>query len=128
MNIYQELILDHYQNPRCHGKLSMQSGTFHLENPSCGDIIDMQILIRNNRIQDIAFEGKGCAISQASASLLCEHAKGSRVEDIKQYDAHTIIELLGIDIGPARMKCALLSLETLHSLIRTAENRSVSNK
>lgn len=102
----------------------MQSGTFRLENPSCGDILDMQVLIQDKYIQDIAFEGKGCAISQASASLLCEHAKGKSISEVEHYTKNTIIKLLGIDIGPARMKCALLSLETLHTLLRNADKKN----
>lgn len=117
MDIYQEIILDHYQNPRNAGKL--QDGhSLYFENPSCGDVITMYVRVENDIIADIAFEGKGCAISQASASLLTEHVKGKSVQEVQKMKKDAILELLGAELSPMRMKCALLSLQTLQKLLR----------
>lgn len=116
MDIYQEIILDHYQHPRNFGVLA-DAEIFSLENPSCGDSITMQIKVENNHIKDIAFQGKGCAISQASASLLTEFVKGKTLQEVDNFHKDDILTLLGVELSPARMKCALLPLETLKRVI-----------
>lgn len=117
MDIYKEIILDHYQNPRNHGKLSVSSDTISLENPSCGDTITMQVLLKDGVISDIAFEGTGCALSQAGASMLTEHVKGSTAASVSAISKKDILELLGIEVGPSRLKCVLLPLETLQKAL-----------
>lgn len=116
MNIYQDIILDHYQHPRNFGILD-GGGATSLENPSCGDSITMQIKITDNCIEDIAFTGKGCAISQASASMLTEFVKGKSLQEVDALSKDDILKLIGVDLSPARLKCALLGLQTLQKLL-----------
>lgn len=113
MSIYQELILDHYRNPRNYGVLL--NATHHAEasNPVCGDKLQMDIIIKNDIIEDVQFSGAGCAISQASASLLTEYVKKKSVRETLTITPKDILNLLGITLSPTRMKCGLLSLETL---------------
>jgi len=116
--IYQENILDHYKSPRNHGKIENPSVHHHEYNPLCGDEIEMFLIIdKNKKVVDIKFQGHGCAISQASASMLTEEAKGKGVDDIKKLTKENILEMLGIPISPVRLKCALLSLDTLKNSI-----------
>lgn len=116
MDIYQEVILDHYQNPRNYGRLKGARAQ-NLENPSCGDTITMSICVTDDIITDIAFEGKGCAISQASASLLTEHVRGKNVREVQKMGKDVILELVGVELSPARLKCAMLGLETLQRVL-----------
>ncbi len=113
-DFYKENILDHYRYPRNTGKLDAPTHS-HLEhNPLCGDTIQIDLHVDENDVIDqIAFEGKGCAISQASASMLTEMIEGKTLDEIKQIGKEDILEALGISIGPVRMKCALLSLKVL---------------
>ena len=110
---YREYILDHYKNPRNYGRLEHPDITHEEDNPLCGDVVGMDFRIRNGVIDDIRFHGRGCAISQASASLLTERLKGMALDDAKKIDKDEVIGELGIDISPARIKCALLSLKVL---------------
>lgn len=113
MSIYQNLILDHYRNPRNQGELKSHTHTAEANNPTCGDKLGMQILVKNDTIAEVSFSGSGCAISQASASLLTEYIKGKPVEEILTLEPKAVLELLGVALSPARLKCGLLSLETL---------------
>lgn len=115
--MYQENILDHYKNPRNHGKLQNASVEHHEKNPLCGDEIDFYLIIKNKRIADVKFNGHGCAISQASASMLSEQIKGKAIEEIEKMTKEYILEMLGIPISPVRLKCALLSLDTLKNSV-----------
>ncbi len=112
-DIYKDIILDYYRNPRNFGDLPDPDVRAKDSNPLCGDIIEMQLKIRDNKIDDIRFKGKGCAISQASASMLTEVVKGKTLDDVKAMGKPNVLELLGIDPGPTRIKCALLSLKVL---------------
>jgi nitrogen fixation NifU-like protein len=113
-DIYREIILDHYRNPRNKGKLAVADVSVHDSNPLCGDEIDMHLKIDSNTIQDVKFEGRGCAISQASASMLTEMVMGKDLEFIKELKKEDILENIGLtNLGPARIKCALLSLKVL---------------
>lgn len=115
--IYQENILDHYKNPRNHGKIENPSIHHHEYNPLCGDKIDFYLVIKNKKIVDVKFNGNGCAISQASASMLSEQVKGKTIEEIEKLTKEDILEMLGIPISPVRLKCALLSLDTLKNSV-----------
>ncbi|HLL60955.1 MAG TPA: SUF system NifU family Fe-S cluster assembly protein [Candidatus Nitrosocosmicus sp.] len=117
MSIYQEIILDHYRNPRNFGTLNNPSFSYHLDNPLCGDSITMSILTENEKVKDIKFDGKGCAISMASASILTEKVKGETIENLRKFEKSVILDDLGIELSPNRLKCALLSLEVLQKLI-----------
>lgn len=114
-DIYRELILDYYRNPRNYGKLDPHDIEFRDSNPLCGDEVEMQIQVsQDGKIADIKFTGKGCAISQASASMLTELAKGKPLEWVKTLSKEDILKMLGTsELGPARIKCALLSMKVL---------------
>ncbi|MBM4422827.1 MAG: SUF system NifU family Fe-S cluster assembly protein [Chloroflexi bacterium] len=113
-DMYREVILDHYKHPRNYGKLEPADISYEDDNPLCGDRIRIDIrLDENDRVKEAAFSGKGCAISQASASMLTEEILGKSLDEIKQIGKEQILELLGIELGPTRLKCALLSLKVL---------------
>jgi nitrogen fixation NifU-like protein len=113
-DIYREIILDHYRNPRNKGKLDMSDVSVHDSNPLCGDEIDIHMKVSEGKIEDIKFEGRGCAISQASASMLTEMVIGKELDVIKDLKKEDILENIGLtNLGPARIKCALLSLKVL---------------
>lgn len=111
--IYKENIIDHYKNPHNQGKLEEYSIMHRELNPLCGDDITIYVKIKNNKIADISFVGKGCAISQASVSLLTDYVKKMELNKVKEINGDEVLKLLGIPIGVVRMKCALLSLKTL---------------
>lgn len=113
-DIYREIILDHYRNPRNKGKLPDADVSIHDSNPLCGDEIDIHLKVDGDKIRDVKFEGRGCAISQASASMLTEMVMGKPLTSIKELSKDDILENIGLtSLGPARIKCALLSLKVL---------------
>ena len=118
MNIYTEIILDLKKNP--HNKGEIENPTYEniMNNPLCGDEIKMQLLVKNNVIEDVKFSGQGCAISQASASLLTDKIKDKDIEMAKNLNREDVLEMLHIPISPGRMKCAMLSLETLRGALQ----------
>lgn len=111
--LYLEHILEHYKNPRNKGVLATATFSRRSNNPSCGDDITLQARIDNGRVTDAAFDGVGCAISTASASLLTEYIKGKTVDDLRCIGAQDVLDLLGVDVNEARMKCAMLPLKAL---------------
>ena len=111
--LYREEILEHYQRPRNHGTLEHPDITYEDANPLCGDRIRVDVNVKDGRIADVRFSGHGCAISQAAASMLCEHVEGMNLEDVKRLSRDDMLEMLGIELGPVRLKCALLGLKTL---------------
>lgn len=117
MSIYSEIILDHYQNPRNRGQLD-DASHIHVSNPLCGDIIDMYIKTSEGKVIAAKFDGVGCAISTAAASMLTEYVKKREVVDLKKMDQKAMIKLLGISLGVNRIKCALLPLEALHKILK----------
>ena len=119
MNLYQSTILDHYHNPHFKGCLENPTFTTELHNPSCGDSVYWQGTVKNGIVTDIAFNGKGCVISQAAASMLAQQAHGKSCAAINSYTQETMLTMLGIDLGPMRIKCALLPLEALHTGIQS---------
>jgi nitrogen fixation protein NifU and related proteins len=113
-DIYREIILDHYRNPRNKGKLPGADISTHDSNPLCGDEIDIHMKIQGDRITDIKFEGRGCAISQASASMLTEMVINRPLTSVKDIAKTDILENIGLtNLGPARVKCALLALKVM---------------
>jgi len=113
-DIYREIILDYYRNPRNYGKIENPDISKRDSNPLCGDELEMHINIKENKVSDVKFSGKGCAISQASASMLTELIMGKDFDYVKKLTKEDILENLGLpDLGPARIKCALLSLKVL---------------
>jgi nitrogen fixation protein NifU and related proteins len=113
-DLYREQILEHYKRPHNFGELAEADLEFEDNNPLCGDELRVQLrLDSDRRIQEVAFAGHGCAISQASASLVSDEIKGMALDDLLRLDKAFVLELLGIDISATRMKCALLSLKVL---------------
>ncbi len=110
---YREFILDHFRNPRNYGRLEGADVSHEEHNPLCGDVVGMDFKLDDGTIADVRFHGRGCAISQASASLLTERLKGLRLEEARQISRDDVLEELGIQISPARLKCALLPLKVL---------------
>ncbi len=111
--LYREAILDHYKHPRYKGHLDAPDIHFHDHNPFCGDEITIELKVEDGKVVDAAFDGRGCAISQASASMLLEEVVGMSMEEVRALDKQYILDLLGIEIGPVRLKCALLALKVL---------------
>jgi nitrogen fixation NifU-like protein len=113
-DLYREVIIDHYKNPSYRGHLDPHDIQFADNNPLCGDHIEITIQTTpDGTIKDARFDGHGCAISQASADLLVESIIGKPIEEVKQLKKDDILEMLGIELGPVRLKCALLSLKVL---------------
>jgi nitrogen fixation NifU-like protein len=113
-DLYREIIIEHYKNPSYRGHLEPSDVSFADNNPLCGDHIEITLRTdENNNISEARFDGHGCAISQASADLLVEHIHGMGIEEIKKMNKQSLLDLLGIDLGPVRLKCALLSLKVL---------------
>jgi nitrogen fixation protein NifU and related proteins len=113
-DLYREVIIEHYKNPAFRGRLNPKDISFEDSNPLCGDhiVIDLK-MDENNKVAEARFDGHGCAISQASADLLLESIIGKSIDEVKALNKQTILDLLGIDLGPVRLKCALLSLKVL---------------
>jgi len=113
-DLYREVIIEHYKNPSYRGHLEPHDIQFADNNPLCGDHIEITLQLgEDGRVRDARFDGHGCAISQASADLLMESIIGKPVEAVKALKKDDILDLLGIDLGPVRLKCALLSLKVL---------------
>lgn len=111
--MYREHILDLYKNPHNFKILENATHKFHDLNPLCGDQITLYLVIKNNKIENAAFTGSGCAISVASASMLTDAVKNKTIEEIKKLSKEEILKMLNIPISPVRLKCALLCLDTL---------------
>ncbi|MFB6297195.1 MAG: Fe-S cluster assembly sulfur transfer protein SufU [Salinirussus sp.] len=110
-DMYRQQILDHYKNPRNYGEIEEATVTHVGENPMCGDTIEMSIVLGDDQeiIERVAFQGDGCAISQASASMLSEQLHGMSVDDLQAMDRDDIVEMLGVEVSPMRIKCAVLA-------------------
>ena len=117
-DLYRDEILEHYRNPHNFGTLPEPDVVHEGANPLCGDRITLMLGINDDgNVADVAFTGRGCAISQASASMLTDGIKGKSLEEVARLGAQDVLDDLGIEISPARLKCALLSLETLQGAL-----------
>lgn len=113
-DMYREFILDHYKHPRHHGILDPADISYEDDNPLCGDVIRIDLRVdENNCVVESGFSGQGCAISQASASILMEEIQGKTLDQIKKLSRDDILGMLGIELGPVRLKCAMLALKVL---------------
>jgi nitrogen fixation NifU-like protein len=113
-DLYREVIIEHYKNPDHRGTLDPHDISFEDENPLCGDHIRVDLRVdENGVVKEATFDGHGCAISQSSADLLLDSIIGKSVEEIKQMNKQDVLDILGIDLGPVRLKCALLPLKVL---------------
>ncbi len=113
LDMYQENILDHYENPRNFGSLGKYDVKVHDSNQLCVDSFDMELIIKNNKVKDVKFLGHGCAISTAVASMLTEKIKGMSLAKIKKLDKEDVLDLLGIKLSHVRIKCAMLPLKII---------------
>jgi nitrogen fixation protein NifU and related proteins len=113
-DLYRDEILEHYRRPHNFGTLPEPDAVYEGANPLCGDRITLMLGISDDGVvREVAFTGRGCAISQASASMLTDEIKGKRVDEVARFGKDELLDELGIEISPARLKCALLSLDTL---------------
>jgi nitrogen fixation NifU-like protein len=113
-DLYREVIIERYKSPQYRGELDPHDYSFEDENPLCGDHLRIDLRVdEQGNVSEAAFSGHGCAISQASADLLLESIIGKPVEEVKHLSKEDVLELLGIELGPVRLKCALLSLKVL---------------
>jgi nitrogen fixation protein NifU and related proteins len=117
-DLYRDEILEHYRNPHNFGTLDTPDASSEGANPLCGDRITLMLGISDGGvIEEVAFTGRGCAISQASASMLTDEIKGKPLDEIARLGRQDVLDSLGIEISPARLKCALLSLQTLREAL-----------
>lgn len=113
-DFYRELIIERYKAPHHKGQLDPHDFSYEDDNPTCGDHIKIDVrLDEDETVTEAVFSGEGCAISQASADLLVESIIGKKLDEVKELDKEDVLEMLGIDLGPVRLKCALLSLKVL---------------
>src|ERR671917_2017451 len=112
-DLYREIILDHNRNPRNKGTLDPADYSYEDTNPLCGDEIRIDLRVEGDRVADVKFSGRGCAVSQASASILTEMIQDMPLDEVKALTKDDLLDELGIPVSPARMKCALLGLKVL---------------
>jgi nitrogen fixation NifU-like protein len=116
--MYKEIILDYYKNPRNRGTVDAPQASAKDSNPLCGDVVEMQLKFSNGKVSDIKFNGDGCAISQASASMLTEMVMGKSIEEVRKLDKAILLENLGSpNLGAVRIKCALLPLKVMKTAL-----------
>jgi nitrogen fixation protein NifU and related proteins len=127
-DIYHEMIVDYSRNPINYGEIENHDVTFHDSNPLCGDSIDIDIKIDENKITDIKFHGKGCAICMACSSVLTEITKGKSIDDARKIEKNDVLSELGLEhLQAVRIKCALLSLKVLKSALYTYIGKNLSD-
>jgi nitrogen fixation NifU-like protein len=127
-DIYHEMIVDYSRNPINYGQIENHDVTFHDSNPLCGDSIDIDIKIDENKITDIKFHGKGCAICMACSSVLTEITKGKSIDEARTIEKNDVLSELGLEhLQAVRIKCALLSLKVLKSALYTYIGKNMSD-
>lgn len=127
-DIYHEMIVDYSRNPLNYGEIENHDVTFHDSNPLCGDSIDIDIKIDDNKVTDIKFHGKGCAICMACTSVLTELTKGKSIDEARAIEKNDILSELGLEhLQAVRIKCALLSLKVLKSALYTYIDKNLSD-
>lgn len=116
--IYQEHILEHYECPYHRGRLEHPTMQHSDKNPLCGDVVELQLQVdQHDRITQAYFEGQGCAISQAAASMLCEQIEGKTLAEVRQMQAQDMLGLLKVRLTPSRQKCGLLGFKVLKTMV-----------
>jgi len=128
-DLYRDEILEHYREPHNFGTLDAPDAVHEGHNPLCGDRITMMLAVdESGKVSDVAFSGRGCAISQASASLLTDEIRGLSVAEVEAMKNQDILDLLGIEISPARLKCALLSLDTVQQALVERDDKEATSE
>ena len=117
-DLYRDLILDHWKNPHNFGKLKKPTVEIKEANPLCGDDIELQIVVKKEKITDVKFSGEGCALSQAGASILTDILKGKSLSQVKRITEEKFLKIIGIRPNPARLKCALLSFSAWQKALK----------
>ena len=125
-DLYRDYILEHYRRPHNFGVIDDPTASYEGSNPLCGDRITMQLGINGGVVERVGFTGRGCAISQASASLLTDEIKGKPIDEVAAIRADDLLDLLGIDISPARLKCAMLSHDTLQKALAETDGSAAA--
>lgn len=119
--MYRQHILDHAKHPRHWGVVEPADATAHAANPLCGDALDVTVKLSQGKIADLGFQGEGCSITKAAASILSEDVVGKSVADAAKLTVNDVVKLLGAPVNPARLKCASLGLETLQRALTKSE-------
>jgi len=127
-DLYVEQLLDHYKNPRQAGELKGADISHDGDNPTCGDMVHAYATVKNGRLGEVKFTGKGCAISQASADILYKDIQGKPLDEVKKLNIQHVQGLLGITLRPARVKCADLSLVVIKEGIKEYEQRGQAKR
>ncbi len=128
-DLYREELMDHYQNPRNFGKMVGADASYHDYNPVCGDEVDMQAKMENGTVKEAMFTGKGCAISQAAASMLTEEIIGKSIKAVIAMTKDDMLKIVRINPGPVRIKCAMLALRALQKgIIQYEANKTKTAK
>ena len=122
--MYRENILDHYKNPHNKGNIENAEIKFTENNPLCGDVITVNLKLNDHKVEEVKFSGVGCAISQAATSMLTDEVIGKSLEEVKNIKREDVVNLLGIDVGPVRTKCAVLGLVAIKEGIKEFENKN----
>ncbi len=118
LDLYAEELISNYEHPHNKGKIDNPDAEMHEYNPVCGDDITIYIKVSGNKVVDVKFEGQGCAISMGTASMLTESIKSKSLSEITAMGFKDIVELIGVDPGPARLKCATISLKALQKAVQ----------
>ena len=126
--MYRENIIDHYKHPHNHGTIGNADIKQTENNPLCGDAVTVSLKLNDGKVKDIKFEGHGCAISQAATSMLTDDIKGKTLEEIKKVSREDVVNMLGIEIGLVRTKCAVLGLVAIKEGIKQFENKISNNQ
>lgn len=116
-DLYRELVIDHYKHPRNFGKIKDATFSGKEDNIVCGDTITFFLKVENEKVVDVAWTGEGCALSQASASLLSEKVKGKTIQELRALRDDDILKIVGENLNPSRKKCATLSIQTLQNIV-----------
>lgn len=116
-DLYRELVIDHYKHPRNFGKLKGAQFSGSEDNVVCGDTVTFFLKVEKNKVVDVSWQGEGCALSQASASLLSEKLKGKTIGELEAISEDEILKIVGTNLNPSRKKCATLSIEALHKTV-----------
>lgn len=115
--MYKDILLDHYRNPRNFGHLKKKTHTTRLYNPLCGDVVELDLNIKEGKIAEVVFSGEGCVISTAAASLLTEYVRKKKLTELNNLDRKFMIKLIGIEVTAGRIKCLMLPLEALQKAV-----------